>query len=161
VKPQGYIPASASPSAHEGADLHIRNVVKVAALLAATLVTSILILALFFRHMESLHPGRTSEAAPEVQESQLPPTPRLQTHPLQDLQAIRAVEDTHLDRYAWIDREHGIAQIPIERAMILWTKNYSSDQQPAPAPSTNAAPPSGTTELQMRQQKATEAPHAP
>jgi hypothetical protein len=87
----------------------------------------------------------------------------LQTHPLQDLQAVRQVEDTRLDHYAWIDREHGIAQIPIERAMILWTKSYSAPQTPvlAPPPSTNAAPLSGTTELQMRQQKATEAPHAP
>jgi hypothetical protein len=157
VKPQGYIPASASPSAHEGADLHLRNVVKVAALLAATLVASILILLLFFRHMEKQYPGRTSEAAPEVRESQLPPIPRLQTHPLQDLQAVRAVEDSHLDRYAWIDREHGMAQIPIERAMVLWTKNYSETQT---APPTNAVAAPEETELQMRQQKAQET-HAP
>jgi hypothetical protein len=71
VKPQGYIPASASPSAHEGADLHIRNVVKVAALLAVVLVTSILILALFFRQMERLHPGRT-----RARGSGIPASPR-------------------------------------------------------------------------------------
>jgi len=161
MKPQGYIPASASPSAHEGADLYIRNVVKVAALLAATLVTSILILALFFRHLEKLHPNRSSEAAPVVTESELPPLPRLQTNPLRDLQAVRAVEDSHLDRYAWIDQGHGVAQIPIDRAMVLWTKSYSATPQPASptAPTTNAAP--VVTELQMRQQKAQEVPHAP
>ncbi len=150
MKPQGYIPPSASPSAHEGADLHIGNVVKVAALLAATLVTSILLLLLFFRHMERKYPGRTSEAAPVVLESQLPPAPRLQTNPLRDLQAVREVENSRLDRYAWIDRQHGVAQIPIDRAMILWTKS-----------SPPSAPASGTTELQMRQQKAQEASHAP
>jgi hypothetical protein len=161
VKPQGYIPPSASPSAHEGADLHIRNVVKVAALLAATLVTSILILMLFFRHMEKQYPNRSSEAAPVVPESELPPIPRLQTNPLRDLQAVRAVEDSHLDRYAWIDQERGIAQIPIDRAMVLWTKSYTVTPQPAfpNAPTTNAAP--VVTELQMRQQKAQEVPHAP
>ncbi len=161
MKPQGYIPASASPSAREGADLHIRNVVKVAALLAGTLVTSILILVLFFRHMEKLYPNRSSEAAPVVTQSELPPLPRLQTNPLRDLQAVRAVEDSHLDRYAWIDREHGIAQIPIDRAMVLWTKNYSAAPPPASltAPTTNAAP--AVTELQMRQQKAQETHHAP
>ena len=158
MKPQGYVPPSASPSAHEGADLHIRNVVRVAALLAITLVTSILILVLFFQHLESTYPGRTSEAEPVVQNSQLPPIPRLQTNPLRDLQAVRAVEDSHLDRYAWIDRQHGVAQIPIERAMILWTQSYSVTQ---PASSTNATPATGTTELEMRQQKAQEAPHAP
>jgi hypothetical protein len=163
VKPQGYIPPSASPSAHEGADLHIRNVVTVAAVLGVTLIISILIVALFFRYMEKAHPGRTSEAAPVVLDSQLPPLPRLQTHPLLDLQTVRDVENSHLDRYAWIDREHDIAQIPIERAMILWTRSYSAAPPPmAPtAPATNAAPAVGITELQMRQQKAQEASHAP
>jgi hypothetical protein len=162
VKPQGYIPPSASPSAHEGADLHIRNVVKVAAFLGFILVLTILILALFFQLMERTHPNRTSEAAPVVRETDLPPLPRLQTNPLSDLQAVRAVEDSHLDRYAWIDREHGIAQIPIDRAMELWTKNYSATPPPAlpTAPVTNAPAPE-RTELQMRQQKAQEALHAP
>ncbi len=150
MKPQGYIPATASPSAHEGADLHIRRVVKVAALLVVTLIASILILTAFFRHLEKTYPNRTSEAAPLVVESELPPLPRLQTDPLRDLQAVRAVEDAHLDRYAWIDRQQGIAQIPIDRAMVLWTKGYSSNPTAPPA-----------TELQMRQQKAQEAPHAP
>ncbi len=162
MKPQGYIPASASPSAREGADLHIRNVVKVAALLGVILVLSICILALFFRLMEKSYPNRTSEAAPIVAKSDLPPLPRLQTDPLRDLQTLRAVEDSHLDRYAWIDRDHGIAQIPIQRAMILWTKSYvPAIPPPALSAPTNAASASGTTELQMRQQKAQKGPDAP
>lgn len=163
MKPQGYIPASASPSAREGADLHIRNVVKVAALLGVTLVATILILTLFFQLMEKIYPKRTSESAPVVTESGLPPLPRLQTNPLRDLQAVRAVEDSHLEHYAWIDREHGIAQIPIDRAMVLWTKNYSVTPLPVSpsAPATNAVPAPEATELQMRQQKAQETQHAP
>jgi len=161
VKPQGYIPASAAPSAHEGADLHIRNVVKVAALLGATLIASILVVALFFQHMEKSYPERTSEAAPVVAESDLPPLPRLQTNPLRDLQAERAVEDSHLEHYAWIDREHGIAQIPIDRAMVLWTKIYPVTPVSPTTPATNSMPAPDVTELQMRQQKAEEVPHAP
>jgi hypothetical protein len=121
-----------------------------------TLVVSVLLLVLFFRHLEKVHPNRTSEAAPVVTASDLPPPPRLQTNPLQDLHAVREAEDSHLDYYAWTDREHGVAQIPIDRAMILWTRSYSETTS-----STNAAAASGTTELQMRQQKAQEAPHAP
>ena len=162
MKPQGYIPPSASPSAHEGADLHIRNVVRVAALVGVILVLTILVLTLFFQLMERTHPNRTSEAAPVVLESELPPLPRLQTNPLRDLQAVRTVEDSHLEHYAWIDRERGIAQIPIDRAMVLWTKNRSTPQPAAPtANPTNAVPAPEVTELQMRQQKAQEVPHAP
>ena len=161
MKPQGYIPASAAPSAHEGADLHVRNVVKVAALLGATLIASILVVALFFQHMEKSYPERTSEAAPVVAESDLPPLPRLQTNPLRDLQAERAVEDSHLEHYAWIDREHGIAQIPIDRAMVLWTKIYPVTPVSPTTPATNSMPAPDVTELQMRQQKAEETHYAP
>ena len=163
MKPQGYIPRSALPSAHEGADLHIRNVVKVAALLGVTLLVSILILTLFFQLMEKTYPNRTSEAAPVVADAELPPLPRLQTNPLRDLQAVRAAEDSHLDRYAWVDREHGVAQIPIGRAMLLWTKNNATTPLPTSptASTTNIAPAPGATELQMRQQKAEETQHAP
>ena len=163
MKPQGYIPASASPSAREGADLYIRSVVKVAALLGGTLIGCILVVALFFHFLERTYPNRTSEAAPVVAESELPPLPRLQTQPLRDLQAVRAAEDSHLEHYAWIDRERGIAQVPIDRAMVLWAENYSATPAPVfpTVPATNAAPSPGTTELQMRQQKVQEAPHAP
>ena len=59
---------------------------------------------------------------------------------------MREVEDSHLNHYGWIDRQHGIVQIPIDRAMVLWVKNYAATQ-PAPAvPSTNAAPAAVTTE---------------
>jgi hypothetical protein len=155
MKPQGYVPPSASPSAHEGADLHIPIVLRAAAILAVTLVASLLILALFFRHLERAYPARTSEAAPRVTDADLPPAPRLQTTPLLDLQAVRATEDAHLNRYAWIDPTHGVARIPIDRAMILWVKTDAA--APPATPALAPAP----TELQMRQQKAEETPHAP
>jgi hypothetical protein len=185
VKPQGFIPPAASPSAHEGADLHIGNVVRVASWTGVILVVSILLLALFFHGMEQKYPGRTSEAAPTVTPSELPPLPRVQNNPLRDLEEVRRVEDSHLDQYGWIDRPHGVAQIPVERAMVLWVKNYAATpppsaaptrpMSPAPAvapaasappgpaagPATNAVPTPATTELQMRQEKAQESTHEP
>ena len=155
MKSQGFIPPSASPSAHEASDLHVPIILRVAVVLGVMIVVSILAVTMFFRHMEQTYPKRTSEAAPQVTAADLPPAPRLQTDPLRDLKAVRQIEDSHLDQYGWIDRQHGIAQIPVERAMVLWVKSYSS------TPATNAAPVPATTELQMRQQKAQEAPHAP
>lgn len=43
--------------------------------------------------------------------------PRLQTKPADDLARLRAGEDAVLGSYGWVDREHGVARIPIERAM--------------------------------------------
>jgi hypothetical protein len=48
-----------------------------------------------------------------------PPEPRLQRHPAQDMQDMRAAEDRILGRYAWIDSSKGIVQIPVARAMEL------------------------------------------
>ena len=49
----------------------------------------------------------------------VPPEPRLQAHAAVDLKRFRAAQQAQLERYAWIDRRAGVAQIPIERAMAL------------------------------------------
>ncbi len=46
-----------------------------------------------------------------------PPEPRLQTAPAADLAAYLSKERKLLDSYGWVDRDHGIAHIPIEEAM--------------------------------------------
>jgi hypothetical protein len=50
---------------------------------------------------------------------QVPPEPRLQITPAQDLQQMRAAEDALLNTYGWVDREAGIVRLPIDRAIQL------------------------------------------
>jgi hypothetical protein len=152
MKPQGHIPPSAPPGAHEGAGLHLGAIRGVALVIGVTLVFLIGLLTVIFGTFDRTYPNRTSEAAPRVTPEELPPTPRLQIDPARDLAEVRAAEDLHLKRYGWIDRPQGLAQIPIDRAMILWAQSYSA------MPATNAPP---VTELQMRQQKAQGGTHAP
>jgi len=49
----------------------------------------------------------------------LPPEPRLQVNGPQDLAAMREAEDRVLTQYAWVDPDHGIIRIPIDRAIGL------------------------------------------
>ncbi len=49
----------------------------------------------------------------------LPPEPRLQTQPREELQRMRADEDRVLDSYGWVDAQRGVVRIPIEQAMAL------------------------------------------
>ncbi len=49
-----------------------------------------------------------------------PPQPRLQARPIEDLLTLRAAEDERLHNYAWVDREKGVARVPIERAIDLF-----------------------------------------
>jgi hypothetical protein len=53
------------------------------------------------------------------QENRLPPEPRLQTNPRQDLRDLRSAEEAVLTGYGWVDRKAGIARIPIDQAMKL------------------------------------------
>lgn len=45
------------------------------------------------------------------------PTPALQTQPFRDIHELRASETEKLQRYGWVDKEGGIAHVPIEVAM--------------------------------------------
>jgi hypothetical protein len=51
----------------------------------------------------------------------LPPAgvPRLQAHPVADLQKYLSRERKVLNTYGWVDRKNGIVRIPIQRAMTI------------------------------------------
>lgn len=46
-----------------------------------------------------------------------PPAPELQLNPANDLVKFRGQEEQQLNSYGWVDRDHGIARIPIAQAM--------------------------------------------
>lgn len=47
------------------------------------------------------------------------PTPSLQTQPFRDIYMLRDEEARKLQSYGWVDKEGGVARIPIDRAMEL------------------------------------------
>jgi len=51
--------------------------------------------------------------------SEVPPEPRLEPHPAEQLKALRQHEDEVLGTYGWVDRKAGVVRIPIDRAMDL------------------------------------------
>ena len=53
------------------------------------------------------------------QQDRLPPEPRLQDNPQEDLRSLRTRQDTQLHQYGWVNKEAGIARIPIEEAMRI------------------------------------------
>ncbi len=63
----------------------------------------------------------------------LPPQPRLQSNPIEDLQRLHAREDAILHRYGWVDRQAGVVQIPIERAMDLVAADAAAASKGTPA----------------------------
>jgi len=51
------------------------------------------------------------------QGERLPPEPRLQTRPKEDLAATRERDRAKLEGYSWVDKNAGTVRIPIEEAM--------------------------------------------
>ena len=49
----------------------------------------------------------------------VPPTPRLQENPQQDLRNMRKADYDEMESYGWVDRNSGIAQIPVSEAMKI------------------------------------------
>lgn len=62
----------------------------------------------------------------------LPPAPRLQTQPREELKNMRAEEERQLNSYGWVDGSRGETHIPIDRAMELLLQQGLPARQEAP-----------------------------
>ncbi|MEA1834355.1 hypothetical protein U8607_19860 [Methylobacterium durans] len=66
------------------------------------------------------------------------PEPRLQASPARDLARMLAEERARLEGYGWVDRERGIARIPVTEAMRLLAERgqaaYAAPVQPEVTP---------------------------
>jgi hypothetical protein len=108
-------------SHHEESDVAIGGLFGFAGALAVVLVFVGFVVWLLF----SFYAARARQSAPAEfplaaqQENRLPPEPRLQTNPRQDLSDLRSQEDQILGSYGWVDKNAGVVRIPIEQAMKL------------------------------------------
>jgi cytoskeletal protein RodZ len=106
---------------HETSDVNIRVVLGFGLgliVVAFVLHVGIWLLFMAFANREA-HQGAPEFPLAVGRQSQLPPEPRLQTNPRQDLKDLRAAEDAILDHYGWVDKSTGVVQIPIGEAMKL------------------------------------------
>jgi hypothetical protein len=106
---------------HETSDVNLGGVFVFAlGLLASGVIISLLILMLFdfFAGREAQSTVRQYPLAAGRQD-RVPPGPRLQTNPREDLRELRAAEDAVLNSYGWLDKDKGIVRIPIDQAMKL------------------------------------------
>jgi hypothetical protein len=63
----------------------------------------------------------------------VPPEPRLQRFPREDIMNFRIGEDAALQQYGWVDRSGGVVRIPIEEAMRLVVERGLPSRGPDPA----------------------------
>ena len=104
---------------HEESDVNIRGVLMFGGGLIVAAIVIHLVVGALFKYFDI---REARQATPEyplaaAQENRLPPEPRLQTNPRQDLADLRAREDQVLAGYSWVDRNAGVVRIPIDEAI--------------------------------------------
>jgi hypothetical protein len=121
---------------HEDSDVSVWGVLKFALGLVALGLAIYAVLALVMQGFSGRESRRQTQRPPFFAVDVVPPAPRLQGNPGVDLIRFKEEELNRLNHYGWIDKEAGIARIPIDRAMDIL------DQKGLPEP---AGPPEADT----------------
>ncbi len=121
---------------HEETDADIGPLVRFAIFLTVlTLGTAALTLG-FYKYLDA---REHTEKAPRYPlavgvERPLPPPPRLQTYPFDDVKGYRRQEALLLEHYAWVDKNAGTVRIPVDRAIELLAAKGLPHRPVAPTP---------------------------
>ena len=106
---------------HEESDVDIRAILAFGGGLVMVTAIICFLLWLLFGYFVSREAQSSTREFPLAveQQNRMPPEPRLQTNPKEDLRVLRARDEALLKSYGWTDKNAGIARIPIEEAMKL------------------------------------------
>lgn len=110
---------STNGSGHEKSEVSVRFIViSLSVLLVGTFLVALLVIGIF-RFFSYTY--QTQESAKQSQQ-QIPPQPRIEVEPWQQLIDVHAREDHVLSSYAWVDKQQGIVRIPIDQAIDALAK---------------------------------------
>jgi hypothetical protein len=128
---------------HESRDTGVGLIAGSAAGLAIVVVAVFLLMWGTFNLLKTDDQKNDVSLSPLAPSVQVPPEPRLQEHPAEELRELKAHENKILTTYGWQDQKSGIVRIPIERAMdIMAQKGFPVQQtsQPVAKPAKAGAP---------------------
>jgi hypothetical protein len=126
-------------SSYEHTDAHVEPVVRFAIWLVVSAIVVVVGVAAMYWLMirDAEEPASTQEYPLAVNAPQrLPPKPRLQQFPPNELYEFRMKEEAELHSYGWVVKDAGTVRIPIQDAMRLMLERgaYTSRPQNASAP---------------------------
>jgi hypothetical protein len=118
---------------HETTDVNISAIILSGVALIVSAVLISFVVWVLFKYFESREARRLTPEYPlaATQAIRVPPEPRLQTNPREDLQDLRAQENQILNSYGWIDKNTGVVRIPIDEAMKLVVQRGLPSRQQA------------------------------
>jgi hypothetical protein len=100
-------------------EIDVRGIVKVGAWLAVVTVAGFLIAWGFYRFLSRGERRLDPKPSPIAEASRpaIIPGPPLQATPEVELAAFRKSEEARLHTWAWVDKAHGIAEVPVDKAL--------------------------------------------
>jgi hypothetical protein len=120
---------------HEETDADIAPLVKFAVFLTVLTLVTAALTAGVYKFLDSREQVQKAPRYPLAQgvERPLPPAPRLQTYPFDDVKGLRGEEARLLEHYSWIDKNAGTVRIPVSRAIELLAEKGLPHRPPSPS----------------------------
>ncbi|HTB17567.1 MAG TPA: hypothetical protein VK708_05595 [Bryobacteraceae bacterium] len=107
---------SPNGAGHEQSEVSVRLIVVSLAFLAvATAIVFVLVIGIFRYFYASYSTAESIKLSQPV----IPPEPRIEVAPYEQLQQLRVQEDHILSTYAWVDKQNGVVRVPIDRAIDM------------------------------------------
>lgn len=106
---------------HEESDVNVGAIIRYGISLLVVGAVMLVFLWWLLGAYERQHERAQTQVYPLAagQQDRLPPFPRFQQNPQQDMQELRAKQKALLEGYGWVNKDAGIARIPIEDAMKM------------------------------------------
>jgi hypothetical protein len=137
-KPNDPIDASAG---WEKRDVNIKGLFQFAFWMAVVLMVTLVGMRFtfdFFKRVEPL--GSTASPLVTTTDRMLPPSPRLQVQPHQELEDYCVAQQQAVSTYAWVNQSSGVVRIPVDRAMQLILERGLPARSAADATAAGASP---------------------
>lgn len=129
-QPQADPSREAPAVGHETSDVNARGI----ALFVVVLVVTVAVGQIGLGRVMSAYARRTARIeasrSPHFRTAVEPPEPRIVGEPAVLLRQYRAEEARQLGSYGWVDREAGVARIPIDRAIDIVARTGLPKAQP-------------------------------
>lgn len=104
---------------HEQTDLSIRTLFFGLLMLTIATVLAVWGMAVMFGALDARLAARATPRSPLVETDVTPPEPRLENSPREVRDRIDALREMQETTYTWLDRQAGVARIPVSRAMEI------------------------------------------
>lgn len=124
---------------YEKRDANIRSLLQFGFWMAVVIAAALIGMRFMFGYFARTMPLGPN-AAPFATTRELPPSPRLQVVPHQELRDYCAEQNAAVNSYSWVNESAGTVHIPVDRAMDLILQRGLPTRPPSEAPTGPAAP---------------------